>query len=81
MASIEERLRQLVDENLELDGRPLGRPLDMTTNLIAAGVSSIDAIAFMKLVAKTFSITIPPEECSKIRSVGMLIEYIDNHAE
>ena len=81
MVSIEERLRQLVDENLEVDGRPLGRPLDLTTNLIAAGVSSMDTVAFMQLVARDFNIAIPPEECSKIRSVGMLIEYLDNHAQ
>ena len=80
MASTEERIRQLVDENLEVEGRPPGQPLDLNTNLIEAGVSSMDAVAFMQVVAKEFDITIPPEECSKIRSVGMLIEYVDTHA-
>ena len=54
MASVEERIRQLVDENLEVDGRPLGRPLDLNTNLIEAGVSSMDAVAFMQVVSKEF---------------------------
>ncbi len=80
MASTEERIRELVDENLEVDGRPLGKPLDLNTNLIEAGVSSMDAVAFMQVVAKEFNVTIPPEECAKIRSVGMLIEYLDTHA-
>ena len=79
MASVEERIRQLLDENLEVDGRPLGRPLDLNTNLIEAGVSSMDAVAFMQVVSKEFNITIPPEECAKIRSVGMLVEYLDTH--
>ncbi len=49
MASTEERIRELVDENLEVDGRPLGKPLDLNTNLIEAGVSSMDAVAFMQV--------------------------------
>ena len=80
MASIEERLRQLVDENLEVDGRPLGRPLDMTTNLIAAGVSSMDAVAFIKLVDSEFNISIPAADLVKLDTLRSLADYIEGHA-
>ena len=50
MASTEERLRQLADENLEVDGQPIGKLLDPDKSLADLGVSSMDAVAFAKVL-------------------------------
>ena len=51
MATTEERVRQLVTENLEVDGQPLDLPEDLDTGLTELGVSSLDIVAFAKLVS------------------------------
>ncbi len=77
MASTEERIRKLVDENLEVDGRPLGRPLDLNASLRDSGVSSLDFVAFGKIVAREFNVTMTPDDCARLTSVGQLIEFLD----
>ncbi|MCY4085297.1 MAG: acyl carrier protein [Actinomycetia bacterium] len=62
MGTTEERIRKLVDENLEVDGRPLGRPLDINSSLRDSGVSSVDFVAFAKLVAHAFNTSFSAED-------------------
>ncbi len=79
MASIEERLRQLADENLEVDGKPLN--LDPSKNLFDLGLSSLDIIAFGKVVAREFNV--PPftdEKGAEIKSFRDLITYLEANA-
>ena len=59
MGTTEERIRKLVDENLEVDGRSLGRPLDINSSLRDSGVSSVDFVAFAKLGAQEFNTSFP----------------------
>ncbi len=79
MASIEERLTQLADENLEVDGKPL--ELDLSKNLFDLGLSSLDIIAFGKVVAREFNV--PPftdEKGAEIKSFRDLITYLEANA-
>ena len=78
MATTEERLRQLVDANLEIEGRPMGRPLDLKSSLRDSGVSSVDFVAFTKVVAEEFGVSFTPEECAKYQSLGDLVEFLDS---
>ena len=80
MASTEERLRKLVDDNLEIEGRPQGRPLDPNSSLREAGVSSVDFVAFVRLVAQEFSVEFSLEDCAKYKSVGELIAALDSRS-
>lgn len=80
MSSTEERIRALVDENLEIEGRPSGRPLDLDSSLRDSGVSSLDFVAFAKLVAQEFGVDVSMEECASINSVGELISFLDAKA-
>ena len=59
MATTEERLRKLVDDNLEIEGRPLGRPLDPNSSVRESGVSSVEFVAFAKIVADEFASSSP----------------------
>ena len=77
MATTEERIRKLVDENLEIDGRPIGRPLDVNSSLRDSGVSSVDFVAFAKVVADEFNVSFSPEDCAKYNTIGDLIEALE----
>ena len=77
MASTEERIRKLVDENLEVDGRPLGRPLDLDASLRDSGVSSMDFLAFTKVVAEEFGVNFAPEDCADVSSVRQLVDLLE----
>ena len=77
MTTTEERLRKLVDENLEVDGRPIGRELDVSKNLRDAGVSSTDFVAFMKVVVDEFGVDISAGDCQNFQSLSDLIAVLD----
>ena len=77
MESTEERLRQLISENLEVDGQPLNLPADLNTGLTELGVSSLDVVAFAKLVSKEFNITFTIEDCETVNTIRKLVQYIE----
>ncbi|MCY4587226.1 MAG: phosphopantetheine-binding protein [Bryobacterales bacterium] len=80
MSSTADRLRKLVGENLEVDGQPIDLPQDLNISLLEAGVSSMDLVAFAKLVSQEFDITFSPEECTRLGSVREVAEFIDSQA-
>ena len=80
MSSTQDRITQLIDENLEVDGQPLGRPLDLDLNIAEAGVPSTDVVAFWQLVNDEFGIEIPAEDFADLLTVRTLIEYLEANA-
>lgn len=72
MASTESRLKALISEHLDL-----GREPALDGGFSTAGVSSMDAVAFMRIVEKEFGISIPPEDCSKIGTFRELVAHLD----
>lgn len=80
MSSTQDRITRLIDENLEVDGQPLGRPLDLDLDIAEAGVPSTDVVAFWKLINEEFGIEIPPEEFAGLLTARKLIEYLDANA-
>ena len=77
MASTEERLRKLVDDNLEIEGRSAGEPLHLDASLRDSGVSSVDFVAFVKLVADEFGVAFSPDDCAKYNTVGEIIAHLE----
>lgn len=77
MASAEERLRKLVDDNLEIEGRSAGDPLHLDSSLKDSGISSVDFVAFVKLVADEFGRSFSPEDCAKYSTVGELVAALE----
>lgn len=51
MASTAERLTNLVNENIEVDGQTLDIPEDLNISLMNSGVSSLEAVALAKLIS------------------------------
>ena len=80
MASTEERLRNLVSQNLEVDGKPLSADLDLNTKLLDAGVTSMELVAFAKVVQDEFGIKFEPEQCTELQSLSDLIVFLDAKA-
>lgn len=80
MASTEDRLRKLVSENLEANGEPLPEPVDFDTSLSDAGVSSMDVVAFGKVVASEFNISLTAEDCARLNTLSALAAFIDQQA-
>ena len=76
MATTEARVRQLISENLEVDGQPLALSGDLNTNLTDLGVSSLDLVAFAKLVSKEFNIDFTIEDCETVNTIQKLIDHI-----
>ena len=78
MASTEDRIRQLVSENLEVDGKPLPQPVDFSTGLSEVGVSSMDIVAFGKVVAREFNVDFTPEVCEKLSNLDEMVKCLDS---
>ncbi|MDE2999661.1 MAG: acyl carrier protein [Gemmatimonadota bacterium] len=77
MASTEDRLRTLIAENLEVDGQPIALPDNLDISLMEAGISSVDLVAFAKLVAKEFEVKFTLEDCGEVKSVRDLVNRLD----
>ena len=73
MASSEDRIVKLAAEHL-------GRSVNLDGSLADSGVSSVYAVAYLKLVGDDFNITIPPEEASKFHNLRDLVAYVDSHS-
>ena len=80
MASTADRIRKLVADNLEVDGKPLPEPLDFSTGLTALGVSSMDVVAFAKVIQDEFGLQFTPEQCAELTSLSALVEFLDARA-
>ncbi len=73
MAGTKSRLLALIDEHLHL-----GRAPDLDRGFADSGISSVNAVAFIKVVEREFDVSIPPEDCDKIGTLGNLIAYLDS---
>ena len=80
MASTADRLRSLIADNLEIDGQQIDVPQDLNVSLLKAGVSSVDLVAFAKLIAQEFSIKFTIEHCTSLNSVREVAEFIDSRS-
>ena len=80
MASNEARIRQLVADNLEIDGQPVNLPSDLDVSLTELGVSSMDVVSFAKVVSQEFNITFTPEDCVNLKTLKGLLEHLENPA-
>ena len=75
MSSTEDRIKQLVDEHLDLGPDP-----DFDAHLGEAGVSSVDAVGFFKEVNQEFNLSLAPQDCLRFKTLRLLAEFIDARA-
>ena len=80
MASTEDRVRELIAANLEVDGKPVDASIELSSSLTDAGVSSMDIVSFARVVQDEFGINFSPEDCTELQTIGQLVEYLNANA-
>ena len=78
MASIEERVKEIISENLGVDADKVKPEASFVDDLDA---DSLDQVELILALEEEFDCTIPEEEASKITTVGEAIEYINKQLE
>lgn len=78
MASTEDRVRKLIADNLEVDGKPVDSSLSLDSSLTDAGVSSMDVVSFARVIQDEFGIKFTVEQCSELTTIGKLINFLDS---
>ena len=78
MASTEQRVRTLIAENLEVDGKPVDSNMALSSSLGEHGVSSMDMVSFARVIQSEFGIKFAPEHCTELQNLQQLIEFIDS---
>ena len=78
MPSVEERVIDIVVENLGVNKEQVSR----STNFIEdIGADSLDIVELVMELEEEFEITIPDEQAEKIKTVGEAIDYIERETK
>ena len=75
MADIEQRVIEIVSENLGVSKDQITRSTSFTEDV---GADSLDIVELVMELEEEFEITIPDDQAEKIKTVGEAIDYIEN---
>ena len=78
MASVEERVKQIIVEQLGVDEAEVTPTASFVDDL---GADSLDIVELVMAFEEAFEIEIPDEDAEKIRTVQDAVTYIDQHAK
>lgn len=73
--SVEQRVIDIVAEHFVYDKEKITRA---TTFIEDIGADSLDIVEFVMELEEEFDIQIPDEHAEKIKTVGEVVDYIDN---
>ena len=76
MASVEQRVIDIVSEQLGVDKEKISRETSFVNDL---GADSLDTVELVMELEEEFDITIPDDAAEKIQTVGQAIDYIDEN--
>jgi len=74
--SVEQRVREIVAEQLERDVNEVTSASSLIDDL---GADSLDVVELVMKMEEEFGIEIPDEEAEKIKTVNDVIQYIATH--
>ena len=77
-AQIEEKVSQIVSEQMGIDKSELPRETSFVDDLNA---DYLDTVELVMEFEDEFEMSIPDEEAEKIRTIGQAIDYITEHAK
>ena len=78
MASAEERVKQIIVEQLGVDDGEVTPSASFQDDL---GADSLDIVELVMAFEETFEIEIPDEDAEKIKTVQDAINYVQSHAK
>jgi acyl carrier protein len=78
MASVEEKVKQLIVEQLQVDEAEVTPTAHFVDDL---GADSLDIVELVMTFEEAFEIEIPDEEAEKIATVKDAIDYIQSHVK
>ena len=78
MATIEEKVRQIVVEQLGVDESEVTGSASFVDDL---GADSLDTVELVMAFEEAFDIEIPDEEAEKIKTVQDAIDYIEKNSK
>ena len=76
MASIEERVINIVAEQMDVDKSQLKRETSFVNDL---GADSLDTVELVMELEDEFDMSIPDDEAEKIQNIGDAVDYITKH--
>ena len=78
MADVEERVKQIIVEQLGVDEAEVTASASFVDDL---GADSLDTVELVMAFEEAFEIEIPDEDAEKIQTVKNAIEYVRAHAK
>ncbi|NJN61254.1 MAG: acyl carrier protein [Coleofasciculaceae cyanobacterium RL_1_1] len=75
MSNIEERVKKIIVEQLEVDEAEVNNNASFVDDL---GADSLDTVELVMALEEEFDTEIPDEEAEKITTVQAAIDYINN---
>jgi acyl carrier protein len=78
MASVDERVKQIIVEQLGVDEAEVTTNASFVDDL---GADSLDTVELVMAFEEAFEIEIPDEDAEKIRTVKDAVDYINAHAK
>jgi acyl carrier protein len=78
MSSIEERVKQIVVEQLGVKDEEVAGDSSFVDDL---GADSLDTVELVMALEEEFSCEIPDEEAEKITTVQQAVDYVNAHTE
>jgi acyl carrier protein len=78
MASVEERVKQIIVEQLGVDEGEVTPTASFVDDL---GADSLDTVELVMAFEESFGIEIPDEDAEKIATVKDAVDYIEKHAK
>ena len=77
MATVEERVIDIVSEQLGVDKDKISRETSFVNDL---GADSLDTVELIMEFEKEFDIAIPDDQAENIQTVGQAIEYLESNS-
>jgi len=76
LATIEERVAEIVAEQMGVDKAQITRETSFVNDL---GADSLDTVELVMEFEDEFDISIPDEDAERIQTVGQAIDYVEAH--
>ena len=78
MDNIEQRVKKIVAEQLNVDEKDVSLTASFVDDL---GADSLDTVELVMALEEEFKCEIPDDEAEKIATVQQAIDYINNHLD